>query len=98
MWIRLTVLVLLSISITVQASVSGTDKDKGPFFQALAESSLEAAAYTLVLDQYLEIRCGKKQSVNKLISVTSNSYINVFQALKEGKYIKAKMVLSNIEC
>lgn len=72
-------------------------ENKSMFYAAMFNVSREEAEYVFMLDQLLEMRCGKSQSLESLKKSAMNRiYVSV--ALKDGKADEAKRLLNSVQC
>ena len=78
----------------------GTKTEKGPFYLALASMAPEAAAYTFLLDQHLELKCGRGQSINhlKALSGGDGNMLRMILALKAGNASEARNLHASLPC
>ena len=73
---------------------------KGPFYLALSAMTPDEAAYLFVVDQYMEVRCGRYQSIEHLkkLSTSESASIYVKMALKSGNLDKARAIVQAMPC
>lgn len=80
------------------STVSGAgNENKGAYFLALTAHSTELSSYLFLVDQLLETKCGKPQSLAS-VEKGSETQIQVLSALKNGQYDRAKAIVSSIAC
>ena len=80
------------------ASVSNAmSQEKDSYFLALSTMSNDLSVFTFMIDQHLEKKCGKDQSIDSL-KQGSESYLQIAISLKEGNYQKAQNILEAIPC
>lgn len=72
-------------------------EDKGTFYAAVFQMSQEDVGYLFMLDQLLEIRCGKPQSI-EILKKAMPSKTYVLLALKAGMVNEAKKHISSVQC
>lgn len=97
--ILLLFVLLFSANTILFASEKPTENNakKGDFFLALTSMSTESSAYTFMIDQLLEQKCKKPQSI-ETISKGGETKIHVLLALKNGNYEEAKKIINTISC
>jgi hypothetical protein len=88
---------LLVLSIFISTSAVADDVDRSPFYLALSNMSPDMAAYTFMVEQFLEVKCGKKQPLEN-IKAASESRLNVSLELKAGNYKSAQKLINEIQC
>ena len=77
-------------------NVLAVDSKKDLYFIGLSTTSpSDGAMFTFMLDQHLENKCNKVQTI-KNINEASMEFINIYMALKNGGYSKAKTLLNNL--
>ena len=61
------------------------------------EMSPIGSVYGFILDQYLETRCGKEQTLDSM-KYDPKTFLQINMHLADGKYKKAKQLLATIPC
>lgn len=88
----------IALILLVGSSLShAQDREKGPYFLALSSMSNDASVFSFMIDQYLENKCGKAQTIDSL-NQSTESYLQIALALKGGNYKKAKTILNSVPC
>ncbi len=95
---RLLVLFMCALSFPVLAVTSETMSDRGAFYLYLSSVSNNLATYTFMLEQSIELRCGKTPSIDYLKEAAISNQTEISLALKAGNYEKAKNLLLSIPC
>lgn len=72
-------------------------EEKENFYLALSTMSDDLASYTFMIDQILELKCGKVQSIQAL-KKASETQIYVLIELNKGNSKKAKEIIASIPC
>jgi hypothetical protein len=79
------------------SAIAADDMQKSAFYSALSMTSTTLANDTFMLDQYLETRCEKHQSIEYLKTLGRTQRYIVL-ALKDDKFSEAKVLLASIPC
>ncbi|UCV16987.1 hypothetical protein [Quatrionicoccus australiensis] len=82
------------------ALAGGSIAEKGAFYTAVTAVSPSDAAYSFLLEQYLEMKCGKPQSIAhiKNLSEQDGASLFVILALKAGDTAKARDIIRALPC
>lgn len=92
----------LALALSTGAAIAGEeDLKRDAFFQALTVMSPELAAYSFAIEQYLDVKCGRPQSLAHIQAVLhrdDSSSLFVILALKAGDTAKAKAIIQGLPC
>jgi hypothetical protein len=92
-------LAIASTLFSTATFAADADVERSAFFQALVAMAPQEAAYSFVIDQYLEVKCGRPQSVKHLKAVlSSHTALHTILALKAGDSAKAKANIQQLPC
>lgn len=72
-------------------------EDKNAYFASLSSSSRELANFSFMIDQHLELKCGKPPSLEAVKTAAETLYI-ISKSLKEFNYTQAREILKTIPC
>lgn len=95
-------LLLLACTVSGGSAIAGEEeRQRDAYFQALTAMSPELAAYSFALEQYLDAKCGRPQSLAHIQAVLGRDDANalpVILALKAGNADKAKATIQRLPC
>lgn len=87
------------IGFAVSAFAGNSDQEKASFYSVLTTVTPSDASYTFLLDQYLEAKCGKPQSIDHIKKVSAQgASLYVILAIKSGDVAKAREVIRSLPC
>jgi hypothetical protein len=92
---------LLALVLVANASFAAEDTERNAYFQALTTISPDVAAYSFVIEQYLDAKCHRPQSMEHMKLVLKRDDANalpVILALKAGDTNKAKAIIERLPC
>jgi hypothetical protein len=92
---------LLAFTLLAGAAVAADDAEQAAYYRSLTAMSPDLAAYSFVIEQYLDARCGRPQSLKHVQAVLRSndaSSLGVTLALKAGDKAKAKAMLERLPC
>jgi hypothetical protein len=88
---------ILVLSVLLSSVAAADDVDRSPYYTAITSISTEVASYTFMMEQFLQVKCGKKQPLHH-IEKASESHVEVLIELKAGNYESAQKLINNIQC
>ena len=89
---------LTALIIVMSFSATAGADNKPDFYVALSSVSEGLATETFVVDQYLETRCGRPQSIEHLKTIAGKNFMPVFHALRVGNINELKTKLASLPC
>ena len=75
----------------------GDNLAKGSYFLSISSVSKDLSAYSFMIDQILELKCGKSATLDQVGKATE-THIHVLIALKHGDYEEAKRIINSVSC
>ena len=94
---------LLAFGLAVSSAFArdDTERERAPYFQTLTAKSPQLAAYSFVIAQFLDMKCGRQQSLGHLKSILDHddsSPAPVILALKAGDTEEAQTIIHRLPC
>lgn len=93
-------LALIIATLCTSVLAGPPDPGKGAFYMAMTSMAPSESTYLFMVDQMLEARCGKPQSINHLKSLNDKGGASLFVTLelKKGDLAEAKSMLASLPC
>jgi hypothetical protein len=88
---------LIALTLTLSSTAMASDVAKSGYQLAMYEMSPIGSVYGFILDQYLETRCGKEQTLDSM-KYDPKTFLQINMHLADGQYTKAKKILATIPC